>query len=373
MKRTSIRHFAVWVVAVLLVGVAPAPAWADSIRDQQWHLGFLNVAEAHRYSQGEGVTVAVIDSGVDATHPDLVGSVLAGTETFAGGTGDGHTDTVGHGTGTAGLIAGHGHGPGNTAGVLGIAPKAKILPIRTTSQSESDHAAIAHGIDYAVAKGATVVCIALAGSKSDDEERAVQAAVAAGVVVVAGVGNKPYSLSVAYPAAYPGVVAAAGVDQDGNHADISVTGPEAVLAAPAVQVVAPIPNGHYGIGDGTSNATAIIAGAAALVRSRYPSLSGTEVVRRLTATATDKGTIGRDKEYGYGVLNLVDALTKDIPPPSPSPSTQPRPTDGAGTAGPDTDQPHTALAIGLIGTGGLILLTTIVAGTVWLRRRNSVR
>ncbi len=366
-RRTAARIASLGVVATLLVGVAAAPVWADSIRDQQWHLGFLNVAEAHRYSQGEGVTVAVIDSGVDATHPDLTGNVLAGTETFAGGTGDGQTDMDGHGTGTAGLIAGHGHGPGNTAGALGIAPKARILPIRTTSQSESDHAAIARGIDYAVAHHATVICIAISSQDFDDERLATQTALAAGVVVVAGVGNKPYDLLVAHPAAYPGVVAAAGVDQDGNHAAISVTGPEAVLAAPAVQVVAPIPNGHYGIGDGTSNATAIIAGAAALVRSRYPSLSGTEVVRRLTTTAIDKGTTGRDKEYGYGVLNLVDALTKDLPPPSPS--AQPSPTDRAGTAGPDPNQPHTALAIGLIGTGGLILLTTIVAGTVWLRRR----
>ena len=367
MKRITVRHFAVCVVAVLLVGLAPAPVWADSIRDQQWHLGFLNVAEAHRYSQGEGVTVAVIDSGVDATHPDLTGSVLAGTETFGGGTGDGHTDTVGHGTGIAGLIAGHGHGPGNSAGVLGIAPKAKILPIRTTSGIDSDPAAATRGIDYAVARGAQVICIALAGGESEGARRAVSSALAAGVVVVAGVGNKPGDLFVAYPAAYPGVVAAAGIDQDGNHADISVTGPEVVLAAPAVHVMSTRPNGSYNTGTGTSEATAIIAGAAALVRSRYPNLSGTEVVRRLTATAIDKGTPGRDKEYGYGVLNLVDALTKDLPPPSPS--AQPSPTDRAGTAGPDPNQPHTALAIGLIGTGGLILLTTIVAGTVWLRRR----
>ncbi len=367
MKRIAVRFFAVWVVAGLLVGLAPAPVWADSIRDQQWHLGFLNVAEAHRYSQGEGVTVAVIDSGVDATHPDLTGSVLTGTETFVGGTSDGHTDTDGHGTGIAGLIAGHGHGPGNSAGVLGIAPKAKILPIRTTNDIGSDPAATARGLDYAVAKGATVICIAQGGSVSAEEQRAVREALAAGVVIVAAAGNKPLDLFVTYPAAYPGVVAAAGVDLNGNHADVSATGPEVILAAPAVNVMSARPNASYNTGTGTSAATAIIAGAAALVRSRYPNLSGTEVVRRLTATATDKGAPGRDKEYGYGVLNLVDALTKDIPPPSPS--AQPSPTDSAGATGPDTNQPHTALAIGLISTGGLILLTTIVAGTVWLRRR----
>src|SRR5690606_39806474 len=107
-------------------------------------------------------------------------------------------------------------------------------------------------------------------------------------------------------AAYPGVIAAVGVGRDGNHAEISVTGPQAVLAAPAVDIVSTTTtfggrNG-YSIGTGTSNATAIIAGAAALVRSRFPELSAAEVVHRLTATADDRGAPGRDPEYGYGIV-----------------------------------------------------------------------
>src|SRR5690606_19313255 len=113
------------------------------------------------------------------------------------------------------------------------------------------------------------------------------------IVVVAGVGNAPESSTVGYPAAYPGVVAAAGVDKNGDRAAVSVTGPQTVLAAPAVDIVSTglRTNGRsgYSIGTGTSNATAIIAGAAALVRSRFPELSAAEVVHRLTATADDRG------------------------------------------------------------------------------------
>ncbi len=354
MRRTARRTAAVCLITGLLAAVAPPPAWADTIRDRQWHLGFLNVAEAQRYSQGEGVTVAVIDTGVDATHPDLAGSVLTGTETFVGGTGDGHTDSDGHGTAMAGLIAGHGHGAGS--GVLGIAPKALVLPIRSTNGLRSDHAAIARGIDYAVAHHAAVVCIAIGVQDFDDERQAVESALAAGVVLVAAAGNKPGDLFVVHPAAYPGVIAAAGVDQKGTHADASVTGPEVVLAAPAVHVMSAYSNGTYTFGTGTSDATAIIAGAAALVRSRYPSLSGAEVVRRLTTTATDKGVPGRDEEYGYGVVNLVDALTRDLPPPSAT-----TPTGAA----PAADSHSAAIATVV----GILLLLTAIVGAAWWQRR----
>src|SRR5205085_435738 len=93
------------------------PAQADTVRAGQWYLGFLDVADAHRYSEGAGVTVGLVDTGVDGTHPDLTGSVLPGTALFPGATGDGQTDIDGHGTGMAGLIAGHGHGPNGQLGV----------------------------------------------------------------------------------------------------------------------------------------------------------------------------------------------------------------------------------------------------------------
>ena len=279
-----------------------------------------HLAKAHQYSEGSGVIVAVVDSGVDPTHADLAGNVLTGADVSSSGTvsGNGHQDSLGHGTGIAGIVAGHGHGPGHADGVLGIAPKAKILPVK---DGESFGVGIAPAIRWAIGHKAKVICIAqgdLLSGSPPDLEQAVEAAEKADIVVVAGAGNEPLSTSVAYPAAYPGVVAAAGTDEHGNHAAVSVTGPQLVLAAPATDIVQPYPNHKYSVGTGTSLSTAIIAGAAALIRSRFPKLSATEVVHRLTATATDKGAPGRDDEYGYGLINIVAALTANVPPAPPA-------------------------------------------------------
>ena len=139
-----------------------------------------------------------------------------------------------------------------------------------------------------------------------------------------------------------------------------------MLAAPGVDIVSTAPGGGYSTGTGTSDSTAIIAGAAALVRARFPNLSAAEVVHRLTATATDAGPPGRDEEYGFGILNLVDALTKDVPPLTGSPTTPVAPrTSQAGRA------PN---AGGGIPTGVLVavvLLFLLAAAGTWtaLRRR----
>jgi type VII secretion-associated serine protease mycosin len=346
-------------VVLLTVLIGSGVAHADEVRDRQWHLAFLDVAEAHKYSKGAGVTVAVIDSGVDASHPDLSGNVEAGTETYQGATGDGRSDTNGHGTAVAGLIAAHGHGPGNSAGVLGIAPMATILPIRSDVGKSSDNTAVTAGIRYAVAHGAKVICIAQGGTGPIEQGEAVEAALAAGIVIVAAAGNRPEGPPIVeFPAAFPGVVAAGGVDRNGNRAELSVTGKELVLAAPAVEIVSAKAGGGYRAGNGTSDATAIIAGAAALVRSRFPNLSGEEVVHRLTATAIDKGPPGRDDQYGYGIVNLVDALTKDVPPlhPTASPSAQAAP--------PRSATPAAAIIVAL-----LLVIAVGAGGTIWLIRR----
>ena len=174
------------------------------------------------------------------------------------------------------------------------------------------------GIEWAIGHGAKILCIASAEPASPSLKQAIDRAFAADIVVVAGVGNKPLHSTVQYPAGFPGVIAAAGVDKSGDHADVSVTGPEVVLAAPAVDIVSTGRRGGsdtgYRRGTGTSDATAIIAGAAALVRSKFSNLSAAEVVHRLTATADDKGPPGRDNEYGFGVINLVKALSADVPP-----------------------------------------------------------
>jgi type VII secretion-associated serine protease mycosin len=314
------------------LAVPPVPAFADSTRDSQWYLNLLGVAEAHQISKGEGVTVAVIDTGVEADHPDLRNNVLKGKDIVANGSGDGRQDSDGHGTGMAGLIAAHGHGSGD--GALGIAPAAKILPIRvenTGSHGNSDE--VVRAIDYAISQRTKVINISWGVGGTPDLRAAVDRARQADIVVVAAAGNRPEDVFVTYPAAVEGVVAVAATDRSGNHATVSVTGRQVVLAAPGVGIESTNKGGGYRNGSGTSDSAAIVAGAAALVRAKFPNLSADEVVHRLTATATDKGAPGRDDEYGYGVLNLVAALTANVPPASQaSSSANPTATTDSATA-----------------------------------------
>ena len=213
----------------------------------------------------------------------------------------------------AGLIAAHGRG--EHAGALGIAPKAKILPVMSSLSDNREEADdLAAGVEYATSHGADVISISSAGGSSVRLTQAVKAALAANIIVVAGVGNRPEASSVGYPASEDGVIAVGGIDRTGKHAPVSVTGPEIDVVAPAVDIYSTSYAGKYSKGPGTSGATAIVAGAAALIRSKYPYLSAQEVAHRLTATAIDKGPPGRDDEYGYGVIDLVAALTADVPP-----------------------------------------------------------
>ncbi len=348
-------------LAVLLPAV---PAHADQERNEQWYLRFLHVAEAQRISQGDGVVVAVLDTGVDATHPDLVGNVLAGTDLVDSG-GDGRRDADGHGTGIAGLIAAHGRGE---AGILGIAPRVKILPVRTNTASRFS-AHLPAGIDWAVEHGAKVISIASGGSDNPVLQHAVERAIAADVVVVAAAGNRPADLQVTFPAGYPGVVAAGGVDRNGNHAAISTTGNQVVLSAPAVDVNTIYSSGRYITANGTSAATAILAGAAALVRAKFPSLSAEEVIHRLTATATDKGAPSRDDEYGFGVVDLVAALTKDVPPlqQDATPTATPTPRLSSSTAAAPSTKNSTGSVVVIAVLVGLLVVAGVV-GFVVVRR-----
>ncbi|WP_405103795.1 S8 family serine peptidase [Micromonospora sp. NBC_01412] len=282
------------------------------IRADQWHLNYLKAPEAQKFSQGEGVVVAVPDTGVDP-HPDLLRNLLKGIDIVAGGVGDGRRDQNSHGTSMAGLIAAHGKNAND--GALGIAPKAKIMPIISSSSynlGEADD--LAAGIEYATLNGAKVISISSGGGSNTRLIQAVRGALAADIVIVAAAGNAPQDSGIQYPATEEGVVSVGGVDQQGNHASASVAGTELDVVAPAVDIYSTSYGGKYSKGTGTSSATAIVAGAAALIRSKYPDLPAAEVAHRLTATAVDKGPPGRDDEYGYGVIDLVAALTADVPP-----------------------------------------------------------
>jgi type VII secretion-associated serine protease mycosin len=357
--------------------VAIQPAGADEARDKQWHLGSLDVAAAQRISQGDGVTVALIDTGVKADHVDLSGNVLKGVDLTGAGS-EGQKDTDGHGTAMAGLIAAHGHG--NSDGALGIAPRAKIFPIReSASGKDVGSAKLPAAIDQAVKSGARVLSMSLVTGSTDALKQAVQRALDADIVVVAGAGNKPKSAYVGYPAAFPGVVAVGASGRDGKIAPVSVTGDEIVISAPGADIASTSDTGAYEFSDGTSNSTAIVAGAAALIRSKYPELSAKEVVHRLTATADDKGAPGRDPEYGYGTLNLVKALTADVQPGDTGPTAAPGPTTTrSSVALPQADPVDGGIKLSPIAyiLGGLVLLVLlggVVGLVVWLIARGRRR
>nr|WP_229830455.1 type VII secretion-associated serine protease mycosin [Actinoplanes ianthinogenes] len=290
-------------------------AGADTVRADEWQLQTLDLADAWTYADGSGITVAVIDSGVDARHPDLAGQVLPGLD-LVDSKGHGDTDAVGHGTTVSGIIAGRGD---DSIGVVGIAPKAKILPVRVLDADNryDDALIVAKGLRWAVDHGARVVNLSLGGSANSPAlAAALDYAFAKDVVVVACTGNVSASSSargVWYPAREPGVLAVAGVERNGT--DLwtgSITGKETVITAPATELVGAKPGGYWRV-QGTSFAAPMVSGTAALIRSRWPDMPAGEVVNRIIKTAKDRGAPGRDDVFGFGLIDPTGALTADVP------------------------------------------------------------
>ncbi|MGC4866678.1 type VII secretion-associated serine protease mycosin [Micromonospora sp. DT53] len=296
-------------------------ARTDQVRDEQWQLDELQAETAWRSSTGRGVTVAVVDSGVDGTHPDLVGQVLPGKDLVGPGGAPG-PDPVGHGTTVAGLIAGRSD---DKRGVVGLAPDARILPVRVLDEENryDDALIVAQGVRWAVDNGARVINLSLGGSgDSPALAAALDYAFVRDVVVVACTGNLATSTStkVWYPAREPGVIAVAGLERSSDNLwSGSITGRATVLTAPASGLVGAKPPSGYWRVQGTSFAAPLVAATAALVRSRYPQMPAGEVVNRLLATARDVGPTGRDDRFGYGVVDPVAALTAQVPPVTVNP------------------------------------------------------
>ncbi|MEV0901204.1 type VII secretion-associated serine protease mycosin [Actinoplanes sp. NPDC049802] len=297
----------------------PIDTAGASVRADQWQVQALNLTEAWNYSDGAGITVAVIDSGVDAHHPDLDGQVLPGLD-LVDRKGDGESDPVGHGTSVSALIAGRSD---DQHGVIGIAPKSKILPVRVLDEENryDDALIVAKGLRWAVDHGAKVVNLSLGGSGSSATlAAAIDYAFAKDVVVVACTGNATGTATattprsgVWYPAREPGVIAVGGLDRDGEGIwSGSVTGKETVVTAPANDLVGARPGGYWKV-QGTSFASPMVAATAALIRSRWPDMPAGEVVNRIIKTAQDRGDPGRDPEFGFGLVDPVAALTADVP------------------------------------------------------------
>ena len=230
---------------------------------------------------------------------------------------------------------------------------------------------MANAVDAAVQRGAkSSPSPSALGSEKAYE--AVQRAIKANVIFVAGVGNRPTEEFIGDPAAWPGVVAVGAVGKDGNVADVSVRGKALVLSAPGVEIASTGKGTGYRVGTGTSDSTAIVSGTAALVWSRYPTLTSRQVIDHIIATATDKGAAGRDVEYGFGVVNPVKALSTPPATPSATPTLEParvipRTSPKANEAGPSKGRVGTFVAV----AGAVLVLAAIMVGVVLLRRRRS--
>jgi type VII secretion-associated serine protease mycosin len=311
---------------------AARAAVADSIQDkQQWVLNMLDVGGAWSVTRGAGVTVAVIDSGVNPDVSDLSGSVITGPDYTGVNTSPSSRNWGVHGTWMASLIAGHGH-DGGIDGVTGIAPRARILSIRVIPDRGDPHygkyereqeaviqQSLADGIRYAVAHGAQVISMSIGYSAPSATVRAeLQEAYDHGVVVIASAGNsggpsgsaRPDDAPESFPADYPGVISVGAVNTNGVVANFSSDNLSVKVAAPGISVPAQGRDGEYWLVSGTSPACALVAGVAALIKSRYPHLAPDLVASALTSTATDRPAGGYNSQVGFGIVDAAAALTR---------------------------------------------------------------
>ena len=301
----------------------PPPAPNQIRPDEMKTLDQIQAPAAWRATRGTGVTVAVLDTGVDVATPDLADSVRAGPDYTAGADPAGYQPPHLHGTYIASLIAGHGSGPGNADGVIGVAPRATILSVRVIlddgepgtlvyDQDPRYANALGKGVYYAVRHGATVINMSLGSEQPTGSLRAaVGYAIARGIVVVASAGNDGTSSGFdpyLYPASFPGVIAVGAVTGSGARASFSEQNAAVVLSAPGVNVIGAGPGRAYFDAEGTSPAAALVSGVVALVRSRYPRLSPALVEQALITSAAHRPPGGYSTSTGFGEVDAVAAL-----------------------------------------------------------------
>ena len=268
---------------------------------------------------GQGITIAVIDTGVALEHPDLKDNLVSGYNAITGSEASGaNQDDNGHGTHVSGIAAAE----LNDVGIVGVANQAKIMPIKAMDfRGEGYDDAIASGIVWAADHGAKIINLSLGSENgahsSDILRQSVAYAYNKGCLLVAAAGNdNPTSEGnpgVSYPASDPNVMAIAATDEKNNVASYSVTGPEVALAAPGDSITSDWWSKTNGAGyanaSGTSMAAPFVAGEAALIWSQHPDWSRDQVIQVLEAGVKDLGSPGRDNNYGYGLVDVKLALT----------------------------------------------------------------
>ena len=410
--RSSLVSVASGLAAAIAISwvCGPAPARAAAgygaagrgVQAQEWWLGGLHVRQTWPSTQGAGITVAVLGTGVDPRHPDLTGSVTTGPDFSGSGRTQAGSFWGINGTEVAGAIAGHGHGTGRTDGLLGVAPMAKILSIRVSLEFNDPlnstraiarrlPGAIASGIIYAVDHGARIIDLPLdpgtagltpqgipaAAGGSPAEKAAVAYALRKNVVLVAPAGDDGQGPDLTdHPAAYTGVIAVGAIARNGRLAPFSSRHSYVSLTAPGVGLAAAVPPDDYARISSTSTSSGIVAGVAALIRSRFPHLSAAQVGRALTggttagrtgAPGTGRGTIDAAKAVG-----LAASINAAAEAPRPAPSARPSQSEQR----PSTTAAHRANASDLAGSlvryvvaGLCVLIVLLVALLLVMRSR----
>jgi subtilisin family serine protease len=279
----------------------------DSVLSQQWALRDIHAYEAWDITTGGDITIAMLDTGVSRSHPDLKGKLLRGHDFYNND--DDPSDDEGHGTYTAGVAAAQSN---NGTGIAGVCWGCKILPVKVLgSRGQGDDATIAAGIRWAVDQGVRIISMSLGGDEDTQVMRdAVNYAHDRNVLIVAASGNgQAEGNAPNYPAAYPTVLAVSATTANDSVTGFSTTGSFVDIAAPGVGLWSTLwtrsEGDTYGVANGTSASCPHVAGAAALALTLRPDLSADQLAEILEAAADDQGAPGKDPEYGYGRLNLL--------------------------------------------------------------------
>ncbi len=292
------------------------PISNDALRGSQWGMTRLDAEHVWGTSRGAGATIAVIDSGVDGTHPDLQGALVDGYDYVTGG-GNGLIDPGGHGTHVAGIAVAV---PGNSTGVIGLAPDARVMSLRVLNASGSGLTShVAAAVVKAVDDGADVINLSLGGpGNSAAVALAVEYAVDSGVPVVASMGNERTAGDpILYPAALPGVIAVAATGTNDVSGFFSSTGAHVSVSAPGVSILSTT-GGTYALKSGTSMAAPHVSAVVALLHAVDAGLSTEEVRSVLMSTAEDLECAGFDYTTGAGLVDplaALEALGEEPPPP----------------------------------------------------------
>ncbi|MFD0495363.1 S8 family serine peptidase [Streptomyces rhizosphaericus] len=399
------RGLTLLAALITCAGSFTSPAIAQDIRSRQWYLDAMGADQMWRTSTGKGVTVAVLDTGVDESLPELRDQVLDGRD-FSSKPKGANVDADGHGTDMAAVIA----GTGRSGGVQGLAPGVKVLPVKIgEGRAFGDSTpAVLKAIRYALDRGARIINFSsnYTGYIPESARKRLQQGVdevnSRGALIFAGTGNDGNSSNpVGYPSSLPGAIGVASVDQSGTVSKFSTHGSQVALAAPGEGIP-----GHCKSGGGwceqggTSHATAITSASAALIWSAHPKWTANQVLRvMMQTTSKPKGKV--PSEYiGYGIIRPGQVLLDgkgdpgpaDINPlfpkyepgkePSASPSSSSKsdtasstPTNGqddrpaASSAGGDDGNGN---ALIYVGVGVAAVLALGGGGLIWVRQRRRV-